>query len=159
MILGKPYQIETNFGTQKTQFQIGIRIENFPSFVSSRTQYFTKNVIVSGTKWHIGLLLVKHYENMCMYVSPSSNIQPEELKVGIFGERCDEKDDSSFIVNASFRFKQPSTAKGFRILERKFALDETDNSVQALLHEIAIVVINFLLLLHPEIFHFSDRIF
>ena len=122
----KPYQIATNFN-QKTQFQIGIRIENFPSFVATKANYFTDDVIVNETVWYISLALVKYCQNKKKYihVPPSSNNQPEALGAFIFGKRSDEK-DSSYIVNATFKFKQPSTAKIFWFLVR-FDLNTTND--------------------------------
>ena len=151
MILDKPYQIATNFGIQKTQFQIWIRIENFPSFVSSNADYDTNGVIVNGTEWFIGMRLTKFCQNERKYIhiTPSSSDQPKTLGACIFGTRSDEKDSSS-IVNATFKFKQPSTAKEFRILGRRFNLNTANGYHQGWgVNEMAkIDVINFPLLLH-----------
>ena len=115
---------------QEIRFQIGIRIENFPSFVSTKVRYYSDDVIVNDTKWYIALSLTKYCKNEKKYihVTPSSNDQPEALGAGIFGKRSDAK-DCSFIVNAPFKFKQPSQSqvKGFRFFGRKFCLNTTNN--------------------------------
>ena len=123
----KPYQIATNFCTRKTQFQIGIRIENFPSFVATKAEYFTDDVIVNDTKWYISLFLAKYCQNekKYIYVTPSSSDQPEALGAIIFGRRNNEK-YSSFIVNATFKFKHPSMAEGFW-LKGKIDLNTTND--------------------------------
>ena len=160
--LDKPYQIATNFGTRKTQFQIGIRIGNFPSFVTSKADYDTDDVIVNDTEWCIELRLNKYCQNEKKYihVTPSSSDQPEALGAYILGSRNDEK-DSSFIVNATFTFKQPLMSGGFRTPARRFDLNATNDFHQGWgVSAIAkIDVINYKFYYAFETFQFSDRIF
>ena len=54
-------------------------------------------------------------KNEYIDVTPSSSDQPEALGVCIYGKRSDEK-DSSYIVNATLKLKQPSMAKGFLVI-------------------------------------------
>ena len=113
-------------------------------------------------KWFIVFDLNIYCQNEKKYVSvtPSSNDQPETLGAYICGIRNDEK-DSSFIVCASFKFKQQSTAEGIRQISGKIDLDKTNDYQEGFgINEMAkIDVINFPLLLHFETFQFSDRIF
>ena len=106
---------------------------------------------MNGTNWFIGMRLTKFCQNERKYIhiTPSSSDQPETLGACIFGERSDEK-ESSFIVNATFKFKQPSTADGFEILGRRFYLNTTNDYHQGLCVNVIakIDVRNFLLLLH-----------
>ena len=150
IFLDKPYQIATNLGIPEIRFQIGIRIENFPSFVVSKAQYYTDGIIVNNSKWFINLCLMKYCHNDEEYitVTSSSNDQPEKLGAFIFGRRRDRK-DSSFIVYATLKFKQPPTAEGFRILGRKLNLSKTNCYRSCIFFdEMAINVNNFPLLLH-----------
>ena len=124
--LDKPYQIASNFGTQEIRFQMRIRIENFPAFVTSKARYCKVCAVVNGTKWYISLRLKKYCQNKKKYivVTPSSSYRPDTLGASIFGQESDEEqEDSSFIVNATFKFKQPSTAKEFFMLGRRFNLN------------------------------------
>ena len=150
MVLDEPYQIATNLGIQEKRFHFGIRIENFPSFVVSKAEYYTDKIIVNDMEWCISLSLMKYCQNEKHYitVSPSSNDQPEKLGAFIFGRRRDRK-DSSFIVYATLKFKQPPTGVGFRILGEKLNLNKTNGYLQCILFDgMPINVINFPLLLH-----------
>ena len=151
IFLDKPYQVATNFGIPEIRFQIGIRIENFPSFVVSKTKYYTDEIIVNDTEWYIRLSLMKYCqnENKYIFVTPSSNEQPENLVAFIFGRRSDRK-DSSFIVYASINFKQPPTPVRFRILRRKLNLNKANRYLQCIRFDnrMPINVVNFPLLLH-----------
>ena len=135
-----------------------IRIKNFPTFVKSKGDYCKDCVVVNDTKWFIVLNLKKfcQTEKKFIDVTPSSNDQPEALGACIFGKRDDEK-DSSFIVNATFTFKRPSTAKVFRIWATRFDLNSTNDFHQGCGVR-AIATIDVIYLQHLEIFQFSDRI-
>ena len=137
---------------------MSIRIENFPSFVTSKAPYGIVGAVVNDTKWFIVLDLKKFCQNENKYirVTPSSNDQPEALGARIFGERSDQK-DSSYIVTANFKFKHPSMAKGFRFLATRFDLNSKNGYHKGRgVYAIAkIDVINFIFLLDLEIFIIS----
>ena len=110
-----------------------IRIENFPSFVTSKASYSTVCAVVNDTEWYISISLSKICQNEGKYirVTPSTDVQPEDFIAFIFGKRRNEK-VSSYIVNATLKYKQLSTAEGFRILARRMDLNTTNGYLQCI---------------------------
>ena len=102
-----------------------IRVENFPSFVTSKAEFKSKRINAYGTEWYISIELYKYCQTSGedVRVTPSSSDQPETLGVFVYGERSDRK-ECSFDVDATFKFKQPVTAQEYRYLRtRKFCFD------------------------------------
>ena len=107
--LGKPYQIATQFST--TKFQQMIRINNFPSFVTSRAEFYTKRINAYGTEWYIAIEWFKYCQTGKEYilVNSTSTDQSDTLGVFVCGGRSDQK-ECSFDVEAIFKLRQISTA-------------------------------------------------
>ena len=102
-----------------------IRIDSFPSFVISKDQFDTKRINAYGTEWHINIQLYKYCQTYkkFIHVTPSSPDQPETLAAFVCGRRSDRK-ECSFDVDATFKFKRPTTAQENR-LSHKFCFNST----------------------------------
>ena len=125
IFLGKPYRIATQFPTNK--FQVMIRIDSFPSFVTSKAVFETERITAFGTEWYISIELYKYCQisKANILVTPSSIDQPEALAAFVCGRRNDRK-ECSFDVDATFKFKRPSTAREFRY-SHKFSFNSAKN--------------------------------
>ena len=125
IFLGEPYQIATQFPTIK--FQVMSRINNFPSFVTSKAEFDTKRINAYGAEWFIAIEWYKYCQTGKKYihVTSSSPDQPETLGVFLYGIRSDQK-ECSFVVEATFRLKQKSTAREWRY-SHKFCFTSTKN--------------------------------
>ena len=123
--LGKPYQIATQIPTNK--FQMMIRINNFPSFVTSKAVFDTKRINAYGTEWYIRIFLCKYCQtsNEHKIVKSTSTDQPETLGAFFCGTRSDGK-ECSFDVDFTFKFKRSSTAREMRFSEN-FSFNSTEN--------------------------------
>ena len=106
--------------------QFLILVENFPSFVTSKAKYDSVSINFNNTKWYISINLCKYCQTKKDYISvtPSSSDQPETLAANVCGERSDQK-ECSFSVDATFKFKRPSTAREKRY-SQKFIFESTD---------------------------------
>ena len=102
-----------------------IRIENFPSFVISKAQFYSRRITAYGTEWYIGIRLYKYCQTSKanILVTPSSIDQPETLGASVCGERSDQK-ECSFDVGATFKFMQPATVREDQLLQ-KFYFNST----------------------------------
>ena len=125
IFLGEPYQIATQFPT--TKFQQMIRINNFPSFVTSKADFDTKRINAYGTEWYVKIPLYKYCQTSKEYihVTSSSPDQPETLGVFVHGIRSDQN-ECSFNVEATFKLRGISTAKQERY-SHKFCFTSTKN--------------------------------
>ena len=102
-----------------------IRINNFPTFVTSKAVFDTKRINAYGTEWFVKILLCKYCQTNKVYipVTPSSIDPPETLGAFVCGMRRDRK-ECSFDVDATFKFKQPATASEYQ-LSHKFSFNST----------------------------------
>ena len=125
IFLGKPYRIATQIPTNK--FRMMIRIDSFPSFVTSKAVFDTKRITAYGTEWFVTILLCKYCQTSNKYidVNSSSPEQPEFFATFVYGTRSDGK-ECSFDVEATVKFKRPPTAKEFRF-SHKFCFNLTTN--------------------------------
>ena len=105
--------------------KFSILIENFNSFVTSKAECNSLSINFNNTEWYIYVQLYKYDQTSNEYicVTPSSSDQPETLAAFLCGRRSDRK-ECSFNVDEIFKFKQPSTAREYRLL-RKFSFDST----------------------------------
>ena len=94
--------------TSRTKFSILVRIENFPSFVTSKAEFNTKRITAYGTEWYISIKLCKYCQTSKEYIraTPSTTDQLETLGAFVCGTRSDRK-ECSFDVGATFKFKNP----------------------------------------------------
>ena len=74
IFLGQPYQIATmtNEPINKTQLQLQIRIDDFPSFVDSKANYETKAGTFEYVDWFIVIDLNKYRQESKSYITLSS---------------------------------------------------------------------------------------
>ena len=102
-----------------------IRIDSFPFFVISKDQFDTKRINAYGTEWHINIQLYKYCQTSKEFiqVTSSPSDQPETLATFVCGKRSDRK-EFAFDVDATFKFKQPTTAQENR-LSHKFCFNST----------------------------------
>ena len=86
-----------------------IRIDNFPSFVTSKAHLYTRDIILNNnTRWNILVGLTKYCQTSEKYIliNAETSDQPETL--GVFVNGKGEKGiNCSFDVVAKFKFKQP----------------------------------------------------
>lgn len=125
---GRPYQISTSVvsahGTFKTQMII--KIDHFPSFVRSKGTYATERFYVHGTKWYILFDLVNRQSDNA-YVCADKLVGRAEFLAGFVYARLDGGKQCLFDVEATFKFKHPSTAPERRF-SHKYNLAETSVS-------------------------------
>ena len=124
IFLGKPYHIATQFPT--TKFQQLIRINNFPTFVTSKAVFDTKRINAYGTEWFVKILLCKYCQTNNKYIDVTSSpdqLEPETLAAFVCGIRSDRK-ECSFDVGATFKFKQSDSVQQRRYFHR-FCFDST----------------------------------
>ena len=107
------------------KFSILVHIEHFPSFITSKAEYDSVSINFNNTEWYIRIELYKYCQtsNKSIYITPSSPDQPETFGAFVCGMRGDQK-ACSFIVNAIFKFKRPSTAKEIRY-SHEFSFNST----------------------------------
>ena len=108
------------------KFSILVHIENFHSFVTSKTEYESVSVNFNNKEWFIVINLYKYCQtdNKYIVVTSSSPEQPEFFAAFVYGGRSDKK-ECSFDVNGTFKFKRPSTAKEVRC-SHKFSFNSTN---------------------------------
>ena len=123
IFLGEPYQIATQVPT--TKFQQMIRINNFPSFVTSKAEFDTKRINAYGAEWYIAIEWYKYCQTGKKYihVTSSSPDQPETLGVFLYGIRSDQK-ECSFNVEATFKLRGISIAIEY-LYSQKFYFTST----------------------------------
>ena len=107
VILGKPYQIATNICAYKTLLQLRIQIDDFPSFVATKTAYRLKPFAKENILWNISLSLVKHLPATQTYMSlnPSSPDLPDGLGINIHATCFLDKASCSIEVNVGVKQK------------------------------------------------------
>ena len=103
-----------------------MRIDDFPSFVTSKAEYETKPMKVYGTEWRIRVYVCKYCpaNKKTIHIFPSSPDQPETLGAYVCGIRRDHK-ECSFDLDASFQLKSSSTTRELRY-SHKFVFNSTD---------------------------------
>ena len=103
-----------------------IRIDRFPSYVISKAEFDSEPISAYGAEWYINIRLYKYCQTdkKHIHVTPSSPDQPETLAAFVCGRRSDRK-ECSFDVDATFKFKQPTTAQENRF-SHKFVFDSTN---------------------------------
>ena len=104
-----------------------IRIDDFPSFVTSKDLFNSKRINAHGADWFISVDLNEYCQTSQKYkqVTSSSPDQPEMLGVFVCGRRNDQK-KCSFVVEATFRLRTKSTANIGRY-SQKFCFTSTNN--------------------------------
>ena len=107
-----------------------IRIDDFPSFVTSKDLFNSKSINAYGAEWDIAIQLLKYCQccqtnNDHILVNSTSTDQPETLGVFVYGVRSDQK-ECSFVVEATFKLKHISTAREWRY-SHKFCFTSTEN--------------------------------
>lgn len=99
---------QTSFTQNK--LSLFIRIENFPTFVTSKAKYISRYINVNNTQWCIHIWLTDGTYNNITQAS-SDQDQPKFLFIGVCGKveksLCKE---CSFNVTAKFALKQHATA-------------------------------------------------
>ena len=115
----------------KNKFSLLIRLENFPAHVTSKGNFYTRDININNTRWFIYIGLRKYCQKSGEYiiVRTDSSDQPETLAAYIHGERHHRYNgidkDYSFYVEAQFKFKQVPTAKGYNFTH-KFCLNSSN---------------------------------
>ena len=112
----------------KNKFSLLIRLEHFPTYVTSKGNFYTRAININDTRWYISISLRKYCQTSGKYniVTPDSSDQPETLGAHIQGEQRGVKKNCSFDVKAKFKFKHVPTAKGHN-LKHKFCLISSNN--------------------------------
>ena len=92
----------------KNKLSLLIRIDNFPSFVTSKARHCTRNIIVNNTHWSIILDLRKYCQISAKYIHINAKTSDQPETLGVFVNGKGEKGiNCSFDVVAKFKFKQP----------------------------------------------------
>ena len=92
----------------KNKLSLLIRIDNFPSFVTSKARLYTRDIIVNNTRLFIVVGMTKYCQTSSkhIWINADTSDQPETLRAFVYG--YGEKGiDCSFDVVAKFKFKQP----------------------------------------------------
>ena len=106
-----------------------IRLEHFPALVTSKGNFYTRDIDINKTRWHFSIDLRKYCRTSGEHIKirPDSSDQPETLGAFIHGPRHHSVEkDCSFDVEAKFKFKHVPTAKGHN-LKHKFCLISSNN--------------------------------
>ena len=115
----------------KNKFSLLIRLEHFPTYVTSKGNFYTRAININDTRWYISISLRKYCQTSGEYIiiTPDSSDQPETLGAYIHGLRHHRYNgidkDYSFDVEAQFKFKQVPTAGGDNFT-RKFCLNSSN---------------------------------
>ena len=112
----------------KNKFSFLIRLEHFPIYVTSKGDFYTRDIYINNTRWYFSIDLRKYCQTSGKYniITPDSSDQPETLGAHIHGEqRRGVKKDCSFDVEVQFKFKQVLTAKSHN-LKHKFCLNSSN---------------------------------
>ena len=105
----------------KNKLSLLIRIDNFPSFVTTKARYFT-GIIVNNIRWYISVSIRK-----CRNVNETSD-HPESLAAYILGTG-EEGIDCLFDVVAKFKFKQPHPRDDENEFTKKFCFNSSNSYV------------------------------
>ena len=118
----------------KNKLSLLIRIDNFPSFVTSKASYNTRNIIVNNTRWCILVDLTKYCQKSKKYIliNAETSDQPESLAAVIKGKREKESIDCSFDVEAKIKFKQPHPMDDEKMSTRKFCFNSSNGYADGL---------------------------
>ena len=111
----------------KNKFSLLIRLEHFPTYVTSKGVFLTRNINVNKTRWYIFISLRKYCQTSGKHIiiTPDSSDQPETLGAHIYGSHSIKK-DCSFDAEAQFKLKQVPTANDHNFT-RKFCLNSSNN--------------------------------
>ena len=111
----------------KNKLSLLIRLEHFPALVTSKGFFYTRDIDINKTRWHISIDLRKYCRTSGEHIKirPDSSDQPETLGAFIRGERHYVKKNCSFDVKAKFKFKHVPTARGFKFTH-KFCLNSSN---------------------------------
>ena len=112
----------------KNTLSLLIRIDNFPSFVTSKDFDYTRDIIVNNTHWFIVVVMTKYCQTSAKHVviKPETSDQPETMVAFIKGKREKESIDCSFDVVAKFKFKQPHPMDDENKLTKKFCFNSSN---------------------------------
>ena len=108
-----------------------VRIDNFPSFITSKARHKTRDIIVNNTRWYI-VVGTRKWPNI-NETSIISRIlgrhpdQPEFLALAAYiAGRGEEGIDCAFDVEAKFKFKQPHPMDDKNELTKKFCFNSSN---------------------------------
>ena len=106
--------------------QFSVLVENFPSFIISKAEYKSVSINFNNTEWFVKIELHKYCQTSKenSRVTPSSPDPPETLAALLCGRRRSDPKECSFIVDATFKFKQSDTVQQGRYFHR-FCFDST----------------------------------
>ena len=100
----------------KNKLSLLIRIDNFPSFVTTKDLDCSRYIFINTTQWYIIVGMIK-----CRNVNETSD-HPESLAAYILG-RGEEGIDCSFDVEAKIKFKNPLDENKFK---KKFCFNSSN---------------------------------
>ena len=104
--------------TSKTQLQLKIRIDDFPSFVDSKATYETKAGTFEGVDWFIVIDLSKYWQESKSYITLNSTSMdtPEFLGTYFFCEsNLNAPWGRFFKIDAIIKFKRTVFSKKFNL--------------------------------------------
>ena len=112
----------------KNKLSLLIRIDNFPSFVTSKARHITRDIIIDTTRWYILVDMTKYCQTSGNYIliNAETSDQPEALAAVIKGKREKESIDCSFDVEAKFKFKQPHPMDDENEFTKKFCFNSSN---------------------------------
>ena len=136
-----------------------IRIDNFPSFVTSKAHHCTRDIIVNNTRWFIILDMRKYCQTSAKYIciNDETSDQPESLGASING-KGEKSIDCSFDVVAKFKFKQPHPLDDENEFTKKFCFNSSNGyTVSSGFGDLAMINVIFtffvFLILKSTLFH------
>ena len=111
----------------KNKLSLLVRIDNFPSFVTSKESLYTRDIIVNNTRWYITVYMMKYCQTSAKYIltNDEASDRPETLGAYVHGE-CEKGNDCSFDVVAKFKFKQPHPANNEKEFTKKFCFNSSN---------------------------------
>ena len=110
----------TNEPINKTQLQLQIRIDDFPSFVDSKANYETKVGTFEDVDWFIVIDLSKYRQESKRYITlnSTSSDTPEFLGIYFYCEsNLDAPDPRYFNFDAIIKFKRTSFSMEFFLFQ------------------------------------------
>ena len=112
-----------------TKLSLIIRIDNFPSFVTSKAHHYTREIILNNTRWYITVYMLKYCQTSSKYilVNADTSDQPETLGAFVRGKREKGSIDCSFDVVAKFKFKQPHPTDDKNEFTKKFCFNSSND--------------------------------
>ena len=112
----------------KNTLSLLIRIDNFPSFVTSKARHNTRDIILNNnTRWYflVAAGMRKYCQTSEKYIciNTDTSDQPETLGAFVIGKGI----DCSFDVVAKFKFKKPHPLDAKNEFTIKFCFNSSNN--------------------------------